>query len=116
MLRLGGEVDGAAEYVEHAPVHVVADVAAQVGVEGFRIPAPEFGNVANAEAVQIGGDGRPDAGDTLEPVYLSDHTASSFPAGSVKWKRRPPGKEKISLTIAPPAAWIFVCIPARSAV
>ena len=30
--------------------------------------------------------------------------ASSFPAGSVNWKRRPPGKAKIGRTIAPPAA------------
>jgi hypothetical protein len=33
----------------------------------------------------------------------SAHTASSLPAGSLKWKRRPPGKEKIGLTILPPA-------------
>lgn len=34
----------------------------------------------------------------------SDHTANSLPLGSVKWNRRPPGKEKIGLTTSPPAA------------
>ena len=37
------------------------------------------------------------------PRRYSPHTASSLPAGSRKWKRRPPGKEKIGLTILPPA-------------
>ena len=31
-------------------------------------------------------------------------TAISLPAGSAKWKRRPPGKEKIGRTIFPPAS------------
>ena len=31
------------------------------------------------------------------------HTASSLPAGSTKWKRRPPGKAKIGREISPPA-------------
>ena len=35
---------------------------------------------------------------------LSDHTARMLPAGSRKWKRRPPGKLKISCRIVPPAA------------
>src|SRR5215471_17273934 len=38
---------------------------------------------------------------------MSDHTASSLPFGSAKWNRRPPGNEKIFLTIFPPAASIF---------
>ena len=36
--------------------------------------------------------------------WLSDHTASSFAAGPLKWKRRPPGKAKISRVIVPPAS------------
>ena len=36
--------------------------------------------------------------------HLFDHTASSFPAGSRYWKRRPPGNEKMSLVRVPPAA------------
>jgi len=28
-----------------------------------------------------------------ERDYRSDHTASSFPLGSLKWNRRPPGNE-----------------------
>ena len=31
------------------------------------------------------------------------HTANSLPPGSMKWKRRPPGKAKIGLAITPPA-------------
>lgn len=36
-------------------------------------------------------------------VGYSDHTAISLPAGSAKWKRRPPGNAKIGLTTVPPA-------------
>ena len=32
------------------------------------------------------------------------HAASSLPPGSMKWKRRPPGKAKIGLATTPPAA------------
>ena len=35
--------------------------------------------------------------------YVSLHTASSLPPGSMKWKRRPPGKAKIGLAMVPPA-------------
>jgi competence protein ComEC len=35
--------------------------------------------------------------------HVALHTASSLPAGSMKWKRRPPGKLKIGLAIVPPA-------------
>lgn len=45
--------------------------------------------------------------------YLSDHSASSFPLGSVKWKRRPPGNEKIGLTILPPAERTFCSLASR---
>lgn len=38
-----------------------------------------------------------------QDVAYLPHTASSLPAGSVKWKRRPPVKEKIGRTILPPA-------------
>jgi hypothetical protein len=39
MLRFRSEVDGATEYVENAPVHVVAHLPAEFGIEGFRIAA-----------------------------------------------------------------------------
>jgi competence protein ComEC len=35
--------------------------------------------------------------------YVSLHTASSLPPGSIKWKRRPPGKAKMGLAMVPPA-------------
>ena len=38
----------------------------------------------------------------VEP-YASLQTASSLPDGSMKWKRRPPGKVKMGLAITPPA-------------
>lgn len=34
----------------------------------------------------------------------SDQTANSVPLGSMKWKRRPPGKEKGGFVIVPPAS------------
>lgn len=37
----------------------------------------------------------------------SDHTANSLPLGSVKWKRRPPGKSNTGLRSVPPAACTF---------
>jgi len=40
--------------------------------------------------------------------------ASSWPLGSVNWKRVPPGKSKGGLVIFPPAATTFFCIPAKS--
>lgn len=39
-----------------------------------------------------------------ETSYAADQTASSYPSGSVKWNRRPPGKAKIATVISPPAA------------
>lgn len=44
-----------------------------------------------------------------------DQTASSYPSGSVKWKRRPPGKAKIATLIWPPAASIRRCTSSISA-
>ena len=41
------------------------------------------------------------------PPYRSVHTASSLPLGSVKWNRRPPGKENVGFTIFPPASLTF---------
>ena len=41
------------------------------------------------------------------PPYRSVHTASSLPLGSVKWNRRPPGKENVGFTIFPPACLTF---------
>jgi len=84
MLRLRCEVHGAPEYVKNAAVHVVAHLAAEFCVKGFRVPASQFRHVPDSQQVKIGGDGRPDSGDTQQIAYLSDHTASSFPLGSVK--------------------------------
>ena len=47
-------------------------------------------------------------------VHRSDHTASSYPPGSTKWNRRPPGNSKVSLTIRPPCAVIAVSHATRS--
>ena len=44
----------------------------------------------------------------------SVHAASSFPSGSVKWKRDPPGKEKMFLVIFPPASLICFSVEGRS--
>src|SRR2546422_4595925 len=44
--------------------------------------------------------GRP----VVRSPYRSVHTASSLPLGSVKWNRRPPGKENAGFTIFPPAS------------
>lgn len=90
MLSLGSEVHGAAEYVENTPVHLVADFPAEVGVKGLGVPASEFGHVLDSQPAEIRGDGWPDTGDAQQIhgpgglSYLSDHTASSFPPGSVK--------------------------------
>jgi hypothetical protein len=43
-------------------------------------------------------------------------TASSLPLGSVKWKRRPPGKAKIGFVILPPAAVTDLSAASRSLV
>jgi hypothetical protein len=39
MLRLRSEIYGAAEYVEDAPVHVVAHLPAEFGVKRLRVSA-----------------------------------------------------------------------------
>src|SRR5690606_26133606 len=44
----------------------------------------------------------------------SDQTASSLPAGSRKWKRRPPGKGKMGTVISPPAASTRASVASRS--
>lgn len=46
------------------------------------------------------------------PVAL--HTPSSLPDGSVKWKRRPPGKLKIGAVIVPPALTTLSSMASRS--
>jgi hypothetical protein len=88
MLRLRSEIHGAAEYVEDAPVHVVAHFAAEVGVERLGVAASQFRHVSNSQPVEIPGYRRPHSGDALDRPgglsYLSDHTDSSFPLGSVK--------------------------------
>jgi len=45
---------------------VLAHFAAHLGVEPFRIAAAQLGHVANAEQIEVGGNGRPDAGDARE--------------------------------------------------
>ena len=50
-----------------------------------------------------------------ERDYRSDHTASSFPLGSLKWNRRPPGNEYVCRTIFPPAFVIFPSIASSCA-
>ena len=53
-------------------------------------------------------------GPLMTQSYLSDQTASSFPCGSEKWNRRPPGNEKISLHMLPPLAMTLSFIASRS--
>ena len=43
-------------------------------------------------------------------MHHSLHTTSSFPFGSAKWKRRPPGNSNISTTILPPASTTLRCV------
>jgi hypothetical protein len=88
VLRLRSEIHGAAEYVEDAAVDVVAHFAAEVGVKGFRVPASQFRHVIDSQQAEIGCYGWPHSRDALDRPgglsYLSDHTDSSFPLGSVK--------------------------------
>jgi len=44
-----------------------------------------------------------------------DQTASSFPFGSEKWNRRPPGNVKVGLVIFPSARTILSMVGAKSA-
>lgn len=57
--------------------------------------------------------------ENVAPVRLrlqrSDQTASSFPDGSRKWNRRPPGKLNVGLTMTPPAAFTLASMASRSA-
>src|SRR5207245_10831725 len=50
---------------------------------------------------------------TGDQCYRSVHTASSFPLGSLKWKRRPPGNEYVLRTILPPACLTFPSVSSR---
>ena len=47
--------------------------------------------------------------------FYSDHTASTFPTPSEKWKRRPPGNSKVGTTMLPPAATIAASVAFKSA-
>jgi hypothetical protein len=49
-----------------------------------------------------------------ERVHTSDHTAKSFPLGSRKWNRRPPGNAKGSTVIFPPASLTLRRLSSRS--
>ena len=46
--------------------------------------------------------------------YPSLNTPNSFPAGSLKWNRRPPGKLKMARVMVPPAASTLACMASRS--
>jgi hypothetical protein len=67
---------------------MVAHFPAEVGVKSFRVAASQFSHVMDSKQVEIRGYRRPDSGDALDRPgglsYLSDHTDSSFPLGSVK--------------------------------
>ena len=92
VVGLRSVVHGAPEYVKDAPVHVVARFTAEFGVKRLGVAASEVRHVSNPQPVEIPGYRRSNSGDALDrPVdrpgglsYLSDHTASSFPFGSVK--------------------------------
>ena len=89
MLRFRSEIHGAPEDVEDTAVHVGAHCVAEFGVEGFGVAASEVRHILNSQQAEIPCNRRSDSGDALDrpgglPYYLSDHTASSFPPGSVK--------------------------------
>jgi len=90
MRGLRREIDRAPEYVQNAAVHVVAHMVAEFGVEGLRIAASQFRHFPDAQAIEVRRDGRPNSGNAQQIYgpgglpYLSDHTDSSLPAGSVK--------------------------------
>ena len=66
------------------------------------VPGHEFVGL-----VERGGPGSLSPARFPSPPYRSVHTASSLPLGSVKWNRRPPGKENGGFTIFPPASLTF---------
>ena len=51
---------------------------------------------------------------TCPAAQVSCQTASALPAGSVKWKRRPPGNSNGSSSIVPPAACTAAYVASRS--
>jgi hypothetical protein len=51
MLGFRSEIHRAPEYIQNAPVHVVAHFAAQVGVEGLGVPASELGHLPYSHPV-----------------------------------------------------------------
>lgn len=57
---------------------------------------------------------RPGGSDTSPParLYCADQTASSYPSGSMKWNRRPPGNANAGLVSVAPAASIRRCVSA----
>src|SRR5690606_15525438 len=52
---------------------------------------------------------------TTVGCYLSDQTANSFPAGSRKWKRRPPANANVALVICPPDFFTSLFAASKSA-
>jgi competence protein ComEC len=74
-----GQSGGVALYLKDEPY--ISSVSARLGEHPWRQAPPSF----------------PPASSVL-------HTASSLPPGSMKWKRRPPGKENIGRAMIPPAS------------
>ena len=54
------------------------------------------------------------AADNYSPNQTGDHTVSSLPLGSQKWKRRPPGKSYAGVAIDPPAEVTAASVASRS--
>lgn len=85
------------------------EAAALIGEGGMARPTPHFACAISRRSRGSRKWGSPPVGCARRSgirttEHYSPHTASSFPAGSTKWKRRPPGKAKIGLTIRPPAS------------
>ena len=79
------------------------DIELTRGYDPFTgVPGHEFVGV-----VERGGPGSLSPARFSSSPYRSVHTASSLPLGSVKWNRRPPGKENGGFTIFPPASLTF---------
>jgi hypothetical protein len=85
MLRFRGEIYRATKNVQHAPVHVLARLLAEIGIKALRIPAAQLRHFPNSQPAQVPGNGGPHAADAPQIVdHCSDHTDNSFPLGSVK--------------------------------
>ena len=97
----GRDAEAAARAHDHPAVAEVREAIGQVaerktlaGPGEIRRPFPHFQTSGEAQD--------------------SVNTPSSLPAGSWKWKRRPPGKLKIWRVITPPAAFTLASMASRS--